>query len=432
MSRIAQPISLNIADINVLTGITNGSVPAGDDVKTRAEVLLSLNQGMSGKDVAKALSIRENTVSDIRRRFLDKGIGCLSTAKKSGRPLSADPGQIELKINEIIADAYREKKPVPSVEDISRQLNAPVLMIRHILKEKKIIKERARKWDFQSSDGLDVKSVALAALYLSYNQQVLVIKTSTDDSSICLSENGLLETRSSGIANRLQSDSTDDNCIMLADALDAFSQSAAVCRTGKNVNAFSYLKSVLPGLPNHPHCEYHLFACGDPVVNSEGAVIRGAVLHASETQEVWLRQVESVLSLLAPCENGYTAAVRITTGIYQYLKMVSAESDAFTWSKVSVQEQPAEQFDKMSESENAAPGTIEFTGRIMGTDGKWITATTFSSMPISEEEFDSSSRRGYLKSFDQIEQAIGNAVRESARRMNEKYMLEMVKKKRNK
>ena len=67
MSRIAQPISLNIADINVLTGITNGSVPAGDDVKTRAEVLLSLNQGMSGKDVAKALSIRENTVSDIRR-----------------------------------------------------------------------------------------------------------------------------------------------------------------------------------------------------------------------------------------------------------------------------------------------------------------------------------------------------------------------------
>ena len=428
MPRCAQPIKLNKSDVNILNGITNGSVPTSDDVKTRAKVILSLSQGMSGKDVAEALGIRENTVSDIRKRFLEKGISSLSTAKKSGRPLSVDPGQIELKINEIIANAFHEKKPVPSVDEISKQLEAPKLMVRNILKEKNIIKERARKWEFRSSDGLEIKTVALAALYLSTSQQVLVIKTSTDDSFISLSDDGLLETRSSNIASQLQDDSTDDKCIMLADALEAFSLSNAVGRIGKAVNAYSYLKTVLPSLTNHSHCEYHLFACGDPIVNSEGIVVSGAVLHNSETQESWLRQVESVLSLLTTNETGYTTAVKITTGIYQYLKIANVKSDVFTWSKVHVQEQIAERESKIDETEKAVPGTIEFTGRIMGSDGKWITSTTISTMPISEEEFDSSSQRGYLKSFDKIEQAIGNVARESARRLNEQYMLQLVKK----
>ena len=426
MARKPQGIKLEETDINIISGIINGSIPSGNDVKIRANVLLSLGQGKSGKDIAETLDIRENTVSDIRKRFLSKGINCLSTAQKSGRPSSVDPAAIELELNEIIANAYHEKVPVPSVDELSKRLKAPKPMIRDILKEKNLIKERTRKWNFESSDGLEVKSVALAALYLSNNQQVLAIKTSTKDSDICLSENGLLETRSSSIASQLQDENADANCIMLADALETFSQSNSVGRVGKATNAYAYLESVLPPTQNQPYHEYHLFTCGDPVVNSDGVIINGVVLHNSETQEEWLRQVEGILSLLTAYENGYTTAVKITAGIYQYLKMANEKSDVFTWSKAIVQEQA-----KASEMNESTPGTIEFTGRIMGADGKWITTTTVYTMPITEDDFDSSSQRSYLKSFDQIEQAIGNVARESARRMNEKYMLEMLKKKRN-
>lgn len=59
MSRVAQSIILNDTDAKVLSSIINGSIPASDDTIKRAGMILLLNQGLAGKDVAGQLDVRE-------------------------------------------------------------------------------------------------------------------------------------------------------------------------------------------------------------------------------------------------------------------------------------------------------------------------------------------------------------------------------------
>ena len=86
MPKHVDPIKLNETDAISLKGIASGDIPAGEDVKKRAGVVLELSNGTMIKDVAGKFGMRENTVTEIRRRFLKNGMASLEIAAKSGRP----------------------------------------------------------------------------------------------------------------------------------------------------------------------------------------------------------------------------------------------------------------------------------------------------------------------------------------------------------
>lgn len=305
-------------------------------------------------------------------------------APKSGRSASKDPKAVEAWIDNIIATSFITRKPLPSVGEIAKMVDALVLTVRNILKEKKDIKERPRKWSLASSDGLGVKPVAIAALYLSHMQQASALKTSTEEEHIEQSGIGVLETRSSAIANQLNKEA------------------------GKAMNAYSYFTPVLSLNTKQPHCEYHLFACGDLVVDSAGIVVNGVVLHQSNAKEDWLARSEGILSVLTSLENGYDAAARITTGIHQYLKIANARTDVFAWSKTEEQSKAFEEDKLEAKTDEARPGTIEFIGKATDVNGKVTTVRTVTALPMTTGGFDASSERAYLKSFDKIEHTVNN------------------------
>ena len=81
-----------------------------------------LGQDLSGKDVACQLNVRENTMSDLRKRFLQKGISCIAIAPKSGRRASRNPKEVEAKVDNIIGTAFLGRKPLPSVGEIVKMV----------------------------------------------------------------------------------------------------------------------------------------------------------------------------------------------------------------------------------------------------------------------------------------------------------------------
>ena len=84
MSRVAAPIHCNESDIKKLYAILNNDA-ASEDLKIRANIILLANDGLSSKDIAARLEIRENTVSDWRKRYLADGVDGLRDRERPGR-----------------------------------------------------------------------------------------------------------------------------------------------------------------------------------------------------------------------------------------------------------------------------------------------------------------------------------------------------------
>ena len=84
MSRVAAPIHCNESDIKKLYAILNNDA-ASEDLKIRANIILLANDGLSSKEIAARLEIRENTVSDWRKRYLADGVDGLRDRERPGR-----------------------------------------------------------------------------------------------------------------------------------------------------------------------------------------------------------------------------------------------------------------------------------------------------------------------------------------------------------
>ena len=71
--------------------------------------------------------------------------------------------------------------------------------------------------------------------------------------------------------------------------------------------------------------------------------------------------------------------------------------------------------------QEAIPGTIEVTVRVMGENGEWVERSVRTDSGVSIGTFDVSSRDGYLDCFDRLEQGIIQARNEASRETAEAF-----------
>ena len=125
MPKVASPVVLKEADAIQIDSIISGQTLAGPDVHRRAKVLRLLSEGRRVKDVAEAVEMRENSVTDIRRRFEERGMESLLDMKRSGRPVDIDAkADVEIKIKEILDKAREAGENLPNVKTIAASINA--------------------------------------------------------------------------------------------------------------------------------------------------------------------------------------------------------------------------------------------------------------------------------------------------------------------
>ena len=88
----------------------------------------------------------------------------------------------------------------------------------------------------------------------------------------------------------------------------------------------------------------------------------------------------------------------------------------------------SEQEGSEERKQEAVPGTIEATARVMGENGEWAERSVRTDSDVSIGTFDVSGRDGYLDCFDRPEQGMIQARNEASRETAEAFLKEAGKK----
>ena len=434
MARSVEALILEDSDRTALNDIASGRVTAGEDVVKRARAILKMCEGQQLKAIAMELDMRPNTVTDIRKRYLKYGLSSISDQARTGRPVKIQQQEVQHSLEKIIQDSFTGKTPIPSVKDISKQLNAPEATVRDILKSKGIISERKRIWDFRKSNGLIARYIDIVGIYLSPVQQLIIVQTFPDSEGNAIPDfngNGMITVHNHSLACRIQEITDGDGGIELVRSLEAFCFSGDKTIVKKSNGALEYIKSVVTGHTIEQGTEYHIFAYGDPVITTGRAFIKGTYLHQSESVTEWVAQIESIIDVLYLNGDDYDVSARICNGIKNYLHHADKAVDIFEWKKhpytIDRRESVVPVAEEAKDHKDVTPGTMMVTAKIMGDNGKWIETTVSGQCP-TQSDFDISSMESYLQSFHQVEQDIIVITQEAARSMNEKYLNEIGKK----
>lgn len=428
MPKYVSPITLKDSDVIFLKSIVSGQVAAGEDIVKRAKALLLLSEGKQIKVAAKEIGMRENSVTEIRRRFLANGIGSLTDKSRSGRPTTKLPAdEVEAKVRDVISSSYAKGAPVPPVREIAAELNASEKNVRDALKKSGLIQGRKHLWEFPASESPEAKAIELAGIYLSPDQQMILVRAlKTGDAGQGTS---VVSTKSSSLADALSASAFDDGTVDLANALDIFTSGSEARRTGKS-DALAFVKALYADLhADGPQGECHLFVNGKPLAESSRSLLPGVHVHAEPDGRAWLLQAENLFSMIGGA--GSDLCQRLSAGIRAYLQRSNADKAVFQWKKGRCLPEAGGGRDGIPDArgnEGKPAGTIEFEARIMTDDGRWITYTARGASAVKQEDFDMSSADAYLNSFDAVEQAIVSVSRDAARGINEAYAKDLVKK----
>ena len=427
--KYVQPITLEDSDVIFLKSIISGQTVAGEDIQKRAKALLFLSEGKQIKVTAKEIGMRENSVTEIRRRFLENGIGSIIDKERSGRPttkLSAE--EVEAKVRDVISSSFASGSPIPSVKEIARDLNASERNVRDVLKKSGLIQERKHLWEFPAVDGLGAKAIDLIGIYLSPDQQLILVRALKPGVYI-ESGKSVVATKSSTLAGALSASTPDNGAIDLTQALDIFISGSETRHVGKS-DALAFVKGLYADFHTEDsNDEYHLFSNGKPLVENGRSILTDIVVHVEPDDKTWVLQAENLFNILSDARSD--TCQRLSAGIRAYLQRSNTDKAVFEWKKGTCMPETGENPDKALNRQNTQTkpaGTIEFEARIMADDGHWITYTAKGHSTIKQEHFDMSSANAYLNSFDTIEQAIVSVSRDAARGINEAYATDLVKK----
>lgn len=429
MPKSVLPITLNNTDVILLKSILSGETAAGAAVQKRAKAILLLSEGKQIKDTAREIGMRENSVTEIRRRFLAKGTASLMDRERPGRPATKmATADVEAKVCDIISGAYSSGTPIPSVKDIAKELNATEKSVRTALKKHGLIQERRHVWEFPVCEGPEAKTIDLCGMFLSPRRQLVFVRVLRPGTAAG-SGGSAVVTKNSDVAAALSRNATADGFLDLAHALETFTSGSETRSQGKQ-DALSFVKELYDGFCDGPADECHLFICGDSLAESSRTLLPGITIHAETDIQAWTATVESIFSMLCREKPGFSQ--KLSSGISAYMQRSCADKAVFQWKKNNSGSgshgDSAGPADPCAEGTEKPAGTIEFEARIMADDGHWITYTAKGLSSVRQEQFDLTDANAYLNSFDAVEQAIAAVSHDAARGINEAYTKDLVKK----
>ena len=251
MSRKSIQIILNDYDANLLQNIIQGQPESS--LSRRASIILECAKGRSNKDIAEEFSMTENDVGKWRKRFIAEGINGLQSKHGGGPKASMSSEELDLKLDELLADSTREW----TTKELMEATGATYYSISMALQRKdRPTMQRRTEWFIPTKDELVSKHVDVIGLYLSHHDQVIVLC----HSPTTLSEStGILYTRNRSLADELQR--VKDLPISLAETIMTAYWHVNDTSERKTMSISDFLENVINSNPQDENCEYHAFVC---------------------------------------------------------------------------------------------------------------------------------------------------------------------------
>jgi transposase len=162
MPRVAKEIKCNDNDIMALKSIVDN--PLSDSrLAMKASALLLCISGKENKEVASILGVRQNTVGDWRKAFIEGGIEGLMDKKRPGRRGSNAPDMRE-RVKEKLKEEPANGE-MWTAKALSDAVGTSVDTVRRALREEGVSLERRTKWAFPA-EGVSITGIYRYRRYL--------------------------------------------------------------------------------------------------------------------------------------------------------------------------------------------------------------------------------------------------------------------------
>ncbi len=395
MSRVAAPIHCNESDIKKLYAILNNDA-ASEELKIRANIILLANDGMSSKDIAIRLDIRENTVSDWRRRYLADGVDGLKDRERPGRR-----GKSGNNNRQAAAELAREQGDT-NVKRIQDQLHVSQSTVLRGFRDAGINPQRIS--NLMVLSGTESKGIALEGLYLDADSEGIAIRVSSH----------IRPDTVDGIV-RMEGRQTEEPV-----ALDVLLHSMA-----KDGALHPAAGISLQGFLNHfiarKLCEDENDAQHVVIVHGEGIHFSGTTIPDNvyitriPNREMWLNILYTWIMALGQESSGY----RIYNSIHEYVDQLTPKSKPFVWLGKVGKEEPAQSADTV----------LTVSMSVRDKDGS-VTETrmSFNNVMPALDDASYSDKFAVGRYAGKVQEGIQTGVTQTAASLMEKYMAAAFKK----
>ncbi|MBQ9307071.1 MAG: helix-turn-helix domain containing protein [Clostridia bacterium] len=259
MPRVAKEIKCNENDILALEAIVRN--PLSDPhLAMKARAILLCLDGRENKDVASELKVRNNTVGDWRKAYIEGGIEGLKGKKRPGRRGNNAPDKREM-VREKLKEEPEGAGGKWTAQALAAAVGTSVDTVRRALREEGVCLERKTQWKVPVEGMPAPACIGIAGIYLSDAGKAVVLYSS-GESRTDLSR-GKIPTRNAASASGLEEMLSQDGYVPITDALEFLAQDAPAAgkRARKGVSLQEYLNGI-----------------GRAVEGREGAMLHAVVL----------------------------------------------------------------------------------------------------------------------------------------------------------
>ena len=428
MPRVAKEIKCNDNDIMALKSIVDN--PLSDSrLAMKASALLLCISGKENKEVASILGVRQNTVGDWRKAFIEGGIDGLMDKKRPGRRGSNAPDMRE-RVKEKLKEEPANGETW-TAKALSDAVGTSVDTVRRALREEGVSLERRTKWAFPAEGFPSPESIGIAGIYLSDGGKAIVIYTSKEE--ITSLQHGKVTGKDASSAASLEEILSEEGYLSITDALEILSKSSCGMRkrSHKDIRMQDYLNGIGNSLAGRKGVFLHAIVQKGKDSEMPSLSCPNMSITLAPDFESWLTLAGLWLDPLCGSESS-----RIRTALSRYTEENMRSREPVIWkgdvAETCIKESDAVSTGKDQEdvfSDPAVDNVLRVNMAILTRDGREIhreTEITNGVPSLSEINYESALTLG--ASVGKVERSVSKGMAEVAKELCEGYIGAALKK----
>ena len=328
MSRVFALSECNPSDINSLQTII--SDPETDPrLKQRARSILLTLEGKNGKEIAKELNVRENSVSSWRRAFNQSGIAGLFDKENPGRR-GKDAPNPRLQVIEALKNNPPNGETEWTTETLSKAVGTSVDTVRRALRDHYIKLGNSSSWKIDTGIYGSSKVIGIVGLYLSMQESAIILCISSDPVIYRLS--GTLLTHDRFLSCEYRSLSGQDGCISLEDAIRIAQDNPISEKKACSVDLEAFLDTVCSAVSALSDSQFVVLHFNNDSKSSyHNNRNRKIVFDLSDSLEQWLWKLDFSIAMLSEKISGVRSSGGLQTAIKDYFKKKNEKIEPLQW-----------------------------------------------------------------------------------------------------
>lgn len=306
----------------------------------RVRVVLLSADGLRGREIAKRLDLSEETVSRIRRRFVEGGVEGLSDRPKAGRKDHAVPEAVVEELVQLAVSPPPAGRARWTTRLLAKRFGITSGTVSDVLRKRDVKPHLVRTYKVSRDPEFATKVKDVVGLYLNPPEHAIVLSVDEKTSIQALERTQLPLPLRQGRAVRHTHDYKRHGVVDLFAALEIATGKVTHQLSDSHTGAdfLSFMKKTVRAYPGQ---ELHVIldnsaSHGTPAVKAWLASNRQVHFHYTPTSASWLNQVEGFFGILgkqALFTTDFKSKSALCEHLKAYLRSWNQNPTPFEWTK---------------------------------------------------------------------------------------------------